>query len=229
MRRAGTFQQRRVLRDIGGCTEHGRPRMVRGDGLRGRAGRLGVAREFLAPVSPRRAAAPVTPPRHVSTLPRRPARPTLSADFSTTSEFFHVHLGDPRGHLNVHAEPSAPRSGWGGCPMARTCATSAAASAGGRTWCDVMQAGGGVSGWVAAEYLRDGHTPGRGHHPHRARRVPSPSDFADGMEGGPGLLAGRPRPLGQRAARAHASVDSMRRSSRGSMTARRCATPAAAG
>jgi uncharacterized protein YraI len=202
--RLGRFNNGAVLRDIGGCAEHGGREwcevMAYEGGLAGWA-----AREFLAPVSPRRAAAPVTPPRHVATSTA--PRPTLSADFSTTSEFFHVHLGDPRGHLNVHAEPSAGSIRVGRLPDGADLRNvGGCVEAGGRTWCDVMQAGGGVSGWVAAEYLRNGN-PAAQVTTHTGAPLPVTEDFADGMAGGPDFWQRRSRQFGQRAARAHPSVD----------------------
>jgi hypothetical protein len=102
--RLGRYNNGAVLRDIGGCEQtEGREWcevMAYEGGLAGY-----VAREFLAPVTRNHGAAPVTPPRHVSTLPQTPPTPTR-AGISTTSDWFHVHLRDPRGHLNVHAEPS---------------------------------------------------------------------------------------------------------------------------
>jgi hypothetical protein len=181
--RLGRFNNGAVLRDIGGCAEHGGREwcevMAYEGGLAGWA-----AREFLAPVSPRRAAAPVTPPRHVATSTA--PRPTLSANFSTTSEFFHVHLGDPRGHLNVHAEPSGGSIRVGRLPDgADVRNVGGCVESQGRTWCDIMQAGGGVSGWVAAEYLRNGQIPAS--HVTTASGAPRPvaEDIADGMTGGP--------------------------------------------
>jgi uncharacterized protein YraI len=225
--RLGRFNNGAVLRDIGGCAEHGGREwcevMAYEGGLAGWA-----AREFLAPVSPRRAAAPVTPPRHVATSTA--PRPTLSANFSTTSEFFHVHLGDPRGHLNVHAEPSGGSIRVGRLPDGSDVRNvGGCVESQGRTWCDIMQAGGGVSGWVAAEYLRNGHIPASQITTYSGAPLPVTDDVADGMAGGPDFWQRRPRHLGQRAPRAHPAVHSRRRSSRGSMTARRCATPTAAG
>jgi hypothetical protein len=181
--RLGRYDNGAVLRDIGGCSEHGGRDwcevMAHEGGLAGF-----VAREFLAPVSQRHSAAPVTPPRHVST--QTAPRPVIATNISTTSEYFHVHLGDPRGHLNVHAVPSSGSVRVGRLPDGADvrnvggCVVSE-----GRTWCDVMQAGGGVSGWVAAEYLRNGHVPASQVTTHTGAPLPVTEDFADGMAGGP--------------------------------------------
>lgn len=181
--RLGRYNNGAILNDIGGCTESGGREwcevMAHGGGLAGY-----VAREFLAPVSPHNVA-PFTPPRTTAVAPARPT-PTIAANVSPNSNFFHVHLRNPQGHLSVHSEPStrsvrvgrfpdgADLRNIGGCVRSE-----------GRTWCDVMLAGGGVSGWVAAEFLRDGHPPA--HHVTTAVGAPLPvtNDFADGMAGGP--------------------------------------------
>lgn len=179
--RIGRFPNGAILRNIGGC-EHGTDRdwcevMAENGGLAGF-----VAREFLAPVSAHSGTS-TTRPRPMAAHPSAPAAPARAATITPTSDFFHVHLSDPRGHLNVHAEPSSSSvrvgrlqdgsdlQNIGGCVQQ-----------GVRTWCDVMQAGGGVSGWVAAEFLRDGHEPAA-HVP--AAAAPVTDDFADGMSGGP--------------------------------------------
>ena len=181
--RLGRYDNGAILNDIGGCTQSGGREwcevMSHGGGLAGY-----VAREFLAPVMPH-SGAPVTPPRATAPAPSHPT-PTIAADVSPNSDFFHVHLQNPQGHLSVHAEPStrsvrvgrlpdgADLRNIGGCVQSE-----------GRTWCDVMLAGGGVSGWVAAEFLRDGHPPAA--HVTTAAGAPLPvtNDFADGMAGGP--------------------------------------------
>lgn len=183
--RVGRYNNGAVLRDIGGCTEaEGREWcevMAYEGGLAGY-----VARDFLAAVSPRRGAPPVTPPRHVSTLPQTPPSPTRAANITTTSEFFHVHLNDPRGHLIVHAEPSVRSVRVGRLPDGADLRNiGGCVESGRRTWCDVMQAGGGVSGWVAAEYLRDGHPPAASVTTRTGAPRPVTNDFADGMAGGP--------------------------------------------
>lgn len=184
--RVGRYPNGAVLRDIGGCAANeGRSWcevMAYEGGLAGY-----VAEEFLAPVSPHHAATTVTPPRQSSLLPVAPPRPTVAGQsVSSTSDFFHVHLSNPAGHLSVHAEPSvrsvrvgrlpdgADLRNIGGCVMSE-----------GRNWCDVMLAGGGVSGWVAAEFLRDGHTPGSAVTTQTGAPLPVANDFADGMAGGP--------------------------------------------
>jgi uncharacterized protein YraI len=183
--RIGRYDNGAILRDIGGC-EHGADRdwcevMAYEGGLAGY-----VARDFLAPVSPSRARAPVTPPRPVSTLPEAPPSPARAATITTTSEFFHVHLNDPRGHLVVHAEPSVRSVRVGRLPDGADLRNiGGCVNAGGRTWCDVMLAGGGVSGWVAAEYLRDGHPPAASVTTRMGAPRPVTNDFADGMAGGP--------------------------------------------
>jgi hypothetical protein len=179
--RLGRYDNGTILNDIGGCTEAGGREwcevMAHGGGLAGY-----VAREFLAPVSPHNVS-PVTPPRPTSTT--RPT-PTIAADITTTSDYFHVHLRDPRGHLNVHSEPSTRSVRVGRFPDGADLRNiGGCVDSGGRTWCDVMLAGGGVSGWVAAEFLRDGHPPAA--HVTSSAGVPLPvvNDFADGMTGGP--------------------------------------------
>ncbi|MBF9030572.1 hypothetical protein HKCCE3408_09205 [Rhodobacterales bacterium HKCCE3408] len=179
--RIGRYPNGTILRDIGGCRPgDGRDWcevMAEGGGLAGY-----VAREFLAPVF-RRAGTPTAPVRSSSGLPAHPPSPTIPPAVSAASDHFHVHLDNPQGHLGVHAGPSvhtvrvgrltdgSDLRNIGGCVRNE-----------GRTWCDVMQAGGGVSGWVAAEYLRDGYAP--------AAHVTAPAaapmaDFADGLSGGP--------------------------------------------
>ena len=181
--RLGRYTNGAVLRDIGGCAEHGGRDwcevMAQDGGLAGY-----VAREFLAPVRPHQAAGPVTAPR-TNASPTSP-RPTLAADFSMTSEYFHFHLGDPRGHLNVHADPTAQSVRVGRLPDgANLRNVGGCVQSEGRTWCDIMQAGGGVSGWVAAEYLRNGTIPGAQATTHTGAPLPVTEDFADGMAGGP--------------------------------------------
>lgn len=181
--RLGRFSNGAALRDIGGCSENGGREwcevMAYEGGLAGWA-----AREFLAPVSPRLATTAVAPPRHAGTA--TVPRPTLAADFSTTSEYFHVHLGDPRGHLNMHADPTARSVRVGRLPDGADLRNiGGCVQSEGRTWCDVMQAGGGVSGWVAAEYLRNGQIPGSLATTHTGAPLPATEDFADGMAGGP--------------------------------------------
>ena len=100
-----------------------------------------------------------------------------------------MHLSSPGGHLTVHASPStagivvgrlpdgANLRNIGGCVFRE-----------GHEWCDVMQAGGGVSGWVAGEFLRDGQAPGAhvtGSPVAPATAPPPAGDFADGLMGGP--------------------------------------------
>ncbi|AHM02883.1 putative hypothetical Gifsy-1 prophage protein [Roseibacterium elongatum DSM 19469] len=182
--RVGRYDNGAVLRDIGGCEQNGGRDwcevMAYDGGLAGF-----VAREFLAPVSRHHGAAPVTPPRRGSALPQTPPTPTR-AGITTTSDWFHVHLANPGGHLNVHAEPSTASVRVGRLPDGADlrniggCLMSA-----GRTWCDVMQAGGGVSGWVAADYLRDGHPPAATMTTRTGAPRPVTTDFADGMAGGP--------------------------------------------
>lgn len=182
--RIGRYDNGAVLRDIGGC-EHGEGRdwcevMAYEGGLAGY-----VARDFLAPVSRNHGAAPVTPPRHVSALPQTPPAPTR-AGVTTTSEWFHVHLNNPGGHLVVHAEPSVSSVRVGRLPDGADLRNiGGCVNSGGRTWCDVMQAGGGVSGWVAAEFLRDGHPPAAALTTRTGAPRPVTQDFADGMAGGP--------------------------------------------
>ncbi|MGP1358794.1 hypothetical protein [Roseicyclus sp.] len=182
--RLGRYDNGAILRDIGGC-EHGETRdwcevMAYEGGLAGF-----VARDFLAPVTPHHGAMPVTPPRHVTTLPQATPTPTRSG-MSTTSEWFHVHLNDPRGHLIVHSEPSGQSVRVGRLPDGADLRNvGGCVRSGGRTWCDVMQAGGGVSGWVAAEYLRDGHPPASNVTTSTGAPRPVTNDFADGMAGGP--------------------------------------------
>jgi uncharacterized protein YraI len=184
--RVGRYNNGSVLRDIGGCAANeGREWcevMAYEGGLAGF-----VAGEFLAPVSQRRAAAPVTPPRHTGTLPVAPPRPTVAgAGVNPNSDFFHVHLNDPRGHLSVHAEPSVRSVRVGRLPDGSDVRNIGGCVQGeGRTWCDVMLTGGGVSGWVAAEFLRDGHTPGSAITTQTGAPLPVSDDFADGMAGGP--------------------------------------------
>ncbi|GAA5068149.1 SH3 domain-containing protein [Roseibacterium beibuensis] len=182
--RVGRYDNGAVLRDIGGCAQNGGREwcevMAYDGGLAGY-----VAREFLAPVSRHHGAAPVTPPRRGSALPQTPATPTR-AGITTTSDWFHVHLTNPGGHLNVHAEPSAASVRVGRLPDGADLRNvGGCVASGGRTWCDVMQAGGGVSGWVAAEYLRDGHPPAAALTTRSGAPRPVTNDFADGMAGGP--------------------------------------------
>jgi len=184
--RIGRYDNGAVLRDIGGCAENeGREWcevMAYEGGLAGY-----VAGEYLAPVSQRHDAAPVTPPRHGATLPAAPPRPTVAAPgVNPYSEFFHVHLDDPRGHLSVHAGPSVRSVRVGRLPDGADLRNiGGCVQGGGRNWCDVMLAGGGVSGWVASEYLRDGHTPGSAVTTQTGAPLPVTNDFADGMAGGP--------------------------------------------
>jgi uncharacterized protein YraI len=183
--RVGRYNNGSVLRNIDGCsTNEGREwcEVMAYDG--GLAGY--VAAEFLAPVSQRRAAAPVAPPRHAHTTPVAPPRPTIASSVTSTSDYYHVHLNDPRGHLSVHADPTMRSVRVGRLPDGADLRNIGGCVASeGRTWCDVMLAGGGVSGWVAAEYLRDGHTPGSAITTQTGAPLPMQNDFADGMDGGP--------------------------------------------
>jgi hypothetical protein len=219
--RLGRFNNGAVLRDIGGCAEHGGREwcevMAYEGGLAGWA-----AREFLAPVSPRRAAAPVTPPRHVATSTA--PRPTLSANFSTTSEFFHVHLGDPRGHLNVHAEPSGGSIRVGtAARWLRTFGTSAAASslkvAPGATSCRPVAASPvglrrSTSGTARSRLRMSRPTVG-------APLARSTDDVADGMAGGPDFWRVDLGTSGSALCACTRGRPRRRRSWRASMTARR--------
>jgi uncharacterized protein YraI len=182
--RLGRYNNGSVLRDIGGCAANeGREWcevMAFEGGLAGF-----VAGEFLAPVS-RHRAAPITPPRHANTRPVAPPRPTVASTVTSTSDYFHVHLTNPQGHLGVHSEPSTRSVRVGRLPDGADVRNIGGCVASeGRTWCDVMQAGGGISGWVASEFLRDGHTPGSAVTTQTGAPRPVTSDFADGMAGGP--------------------------------------------
>lgn len=174
--RIGRYSNGTILRDIGGCRDAGGREwcevMAEQGGLAGY-----VARDFLAPVS--RSAPTRTQP--ATPLPVRADTPG--------APYYYVHLSSPSGHLNVHATPStagiivgrlpdgANLRNIGGCVFRE-----------GHQWCDVMQAGGGVSGWVAGEFLRDGHAPAAhvtGSPVAPATAPPPASDFADGLMGGP--------------------------------------------
>ncbi|MAM61400.1 MAG: hypothetical protein CMH11_07905 [Maritimibacter sp.] len=154
--RVGRFPNGSLLRNIGGCSANeGRDWcevMADGGGLVGF-----VARSFLAGVTEHHDPGVTQPQASFSSMA---ANPTVRRTINAASEFFHVHLAHPDAHLNIHASPSAasPLIGrlmdgtdlrnMGGCVESE-----------GRAWCDVMMAGGGTSGWVAAAYLRDGQSP----------------------------------------------------------------------
>lgn len=182
--RVGRYDNGAILRDIGGCLPNdGRDwcEVMAFDG--GLAGY--VARDFLSPVAPRRAGSAVAAPRH-GAFGSQPQATVSSAGVMSSSTSFHVHLADPRGHLNVHAEPSERSVRVGRLPDGATVRNIGGCVANtGRTWCDVMLEGGGVSGWVASEYLRDGPLPRSLVTTPTGAPLPVTEDFADGMAGGP--------------------------------------------
>ncbi len=179
--RIGRLNNGTILQNVDGCSVHsGREWcevMVMGGSTSGY-----VAREFLAGVQA------VPAGRGTGLAPARPAAaqapvpaPHIAMPVSGSSDYFHVHLPDPTRHLNVHSSPSvnAPLIGRfpdgadlaniGGCRINEN-----------RSWCEIMAAGGGISGWAAAEYLRDGHPPAA-----HIAAAPITGDFADGLAGGP--------------------------------------------
>lgn len=179
--RIGRVNNGSILSNVDGCDVYnGREWcevMVMGGGTTGYA-----AREFMTGVQamPAGRGQGLAPARPQPMSALRPT-PHIVMPVSSSSEYFHVHLPDPTRHLNVHASPSvnatligrfpdgADLANIGGCTVAE-----------GRSWCEIMAAGGGISGWAAAEYLRDGHPPAA-----HIAIAPISGDTADGLSGGP--------------------------------------------
>lgn len=169
--RVGRYANGALLRKVGPCHEDASREwcevMAYHGGLAGF-----VAREYLAAVYAQHRIG-MTHAREAQVTRR--ATPTVRHFVSSSSEHFHVHLSNPSGHLNVHSSPSveAPLVGRfpdgadlrnvGGCTVRDQ-----------QYWCEIMAAGGGVSGWVVANYLRDGHPPAE--HVTRAAITRSPAE-----------------------------------------------------
>jgi uncharacterized protein YraI len=225
--RLGRYNNGSVLRDIGGCAANeGREWcevMAFEGGLAGF-----VAGEFLAPVS-RHRAAPITPPRHANTRPVAPPRPTVASTVTSTSDYFHVHLTNPQGHLGVHSEPSTRSVRVGRLPDGADVRNIGGCVASeGRTWCDVMQAGGGISGWVARSFCATATPPD----PQSRRKLVRPvlSRATSPTEWRADRISGRST-LATLAARCVSTpvLQPMHPFSRASMRGPRCAMPEVAG
>lgn len=187
--RIGRYPNGTVLEIFGGCVANNNRQwcevMAEGGGLAGF-----VARDFLAPVAVHRPEPVTRPAPQIAAPASGGGAPVPVAGFSTPQ--LHVHLPDPTHHLNVHTTPSRNSIRVGRLPDgADVINVGGCAWAEDMRWCDVMVAGGGLSGWVSAHYLRAGfapyHPPAQAviHSGATARPAPLEGDFADGLAGGP--------------------------------------------